>query len=111
MNGKTVIVFEQAIAPALDMNDPVQCALRQSILDPRRYPYVRMIGRNLGAVLDMVEPAKMSQAEIKVRDTYVETEVNQFLTELYLDPVVARQRMQVLYDQAFHEGQRSRNIK
>jgi len=108
---KTVIVFDQGVAPALDMRDPVQCALRQSILDPRRYPYVRMIGRNLGAVLDMVEPTKLNTEQIKVRDVYVETEVNLLTGNVYIDPDNMRKHLQVLYEHAFREGQKSRNIE
>lgn len=107
---KTVIVFDQGVAPALDMNDPVQCALRQSILNPNRYPFVRMIGRNLGAVLDMVQPAKMSREEIQSRDRRINEETEAFRGD-FMDYDDIRKKLQALYDEAYYAGQKSRNIE
>jgi hypothetical protein len=110
VNRKTVIVFDQGVAPVLDMNDPVQSALRQSILDPRRYPYVRTIGRNLGWVLDMSSPAKMSREEIKTRDYLINTEAESFRGD-FMDTDDIRRKLEAIYQPAYEAGQRSRNIE
>ena len=111
MGRKTVIVFERDIAPALDMNDPLQCALRQSIMDPSRHPYVRMIGRIFGTVLNLKDIPKMSAEEVKACDAAVEAEMKSYFDGDYMDSQSARAGMKALYQKAFEAGQRSRNIE
>ena len=111
LRGKTVIVFRQDVAPMLDLNDPIQSALRMSIMDPRRHPYVRTIGHTLGQVLNLSEPAKMPEETVKERDALVDVEMAVILEGNYNVPGFARAGLKELFDKAYYLGQKSRDVK